>query len=377
MKVQACAKVNLFLEVLKRRTDGYHEIDTVFQTVSLFDELTLQTRKDGKIALRCSDKTLAVDDSNLVMKAALRLKAVSRSSRGASIYLKKNIPLGAGLGGGSSDAAATLKGLVKLWKLKVSAQQLHAIAAELGADVPFFLHGGTARGCGIGDKITPVKEVAQAHFVLVNPAFPVATPWVYKNLRFPLTSKRKIDTILTVLRRPPALWGERLFNRLEEVVLPAFSEISKIRSVLTKMGCPSLMSGSGATVFVLADSAKDARRIQRDLAGYPWAVGLTEPVGSYKNQMGGTMRITEVRIFPRTDDKLKAYAAVIFDDVFVVHNLRVVMGDRGLMVCMPSRKKNDGTFADVAHPIKNDFRNEIERSVLNAYDMKQGALAMA
>jgi stage V sporulation protein G len=89
------------------------------------------------------------------------------------------------------------------------------------------------------------------------------------------------------------------------------------------------------------------------------------------------MRITEVRIFPRTDDRLKAYAAVIFDDVFVVHNLRVVMGDRGLMVCMPSRKKNDGTFADVAHPIKNDFRNEIEKSVLNAYDMKQGAMAMA
>ena len=89
------------------------------------------------------------------------------------------------------------------------------------------------------------------------------------------------------------------------------------------------------------------------------------------------MKITEVRIFPRTDDKLKAYAAIIFDDVFVVHNLRVVMGDRGLMVCMPSRKKNDGTFADVAHPIKNEFRAEIERSVLRAYEAKQGSLVAA
>jgi 4-diphosphocytidyl-2-C-methyl-D-erythritol kinase len=278
MKLKAPAKVNLFLEVLKRRADGYHKIDTVFQTVSLFDELSFIPRRDEKIVLRCSDKALATDASNLVMKAALKLKEISGCRLGASIYLKKNIPLGAGLGGGSSDAAATLKGLARLWGLKISAEKMHSIAAGLGADVPFFLSGGTARGSGVGDRISAITSIKTAHFVLINPSFPVATPWVYKNLHFPLTSKRKIDTILTVLRRPPSFWGERLFNRLEEVVLPAFSEISKIRSVLTKMGYPSLMSGSGATVFALAGSAKDAHSLKRGLAGYPWGAWVVKSV---------------------------------------------------------------------------------------------------
>jgi len=278
MKLKAYAKINLFLEVIKRRTNGYHEIDTVFQTVSLFDELTFKPRKDGKVVLRCSDNNLAVGQTNLVIKAACALKNASARTLGASIYLKKNIPLGAGLGGGSSDAAATLKGLVKLWKLKVSYKRLHAIAATLGADVPFFLTGGTARGRGIGDKLTAITGVENAYFVLVNPDFPVATRWVYNNLHSPLTNRRKIDTILKVLRRNPSFWGECLFNRLEEVVVPVFSEISKIRSVLTKIGCPSLMSGSGSTVFALAGSAKDARRIRRLMAGHSWKSWVVKSV---------------------------------------------------------------------------------------------------
>jgi 4-diphosphocytidyl-2-C-methyl-D-erythritol kinase len=266
MKILAPAKINLFLEVTGRRPDGYHTLASVMQTVSLYDEITIVPHP-SRLSLKCNRPDLPVDERNLALKAALRLKEALGVEAGATITLKKNIPLGAGLGGGSSDAAAVLKGLLKLWKKRIPREKLVKIAAGLGADVPFFLQGGAAVARGIGEKLEPIKGVPRAWFILVYPGFPVSTAWVYQNLCFPLTRKQKITTMkhLLQLNSPPDSWGRRMFNRLEDVVLPKYSDIRRIKETLEGLGCPSLMSGSGSTVFCMVPSLHEGERMRMKL----------------------------------------------------------------------------------------------------------------
>src|SRR6185437_14798873 len=148
---RATAKVNFFLEITGRRPDGYHTLSTLFQTLSLADRLTFQPAPG--LSLSCSDPALPTDESNLALRAAARLRALLKEPRGARIHLEKKVPTGAGLGGGSSDAAAVLKALLRLWKRRLSAGELHALAASLGADVPFFLKGGLCLAAGIRDHL--------------------------------------------------------------------------------------------------------------------------------------------------------------------------------------------------------------------------------
>lgn len=258
MKVLAPAKINLFLEVKNRRPDGYHNLESVMHTVSLYDEITLAPQRSG-LTLVCSRKDLPTDERNLAMKAAVALKKKLGVSAGARITLKKRIPLGAGLGGGSSDAAAVLKGLLALWKKELPPRELNSLAASIGADVPFFLTGGTAIARGIGDRITPLRNVQPALFLLIYPGFGVSTPWVYKHLSFPLTRKQKITRMKAQLASgfPPRMWGRHLFNRLEEVVFPQYPGIRHVKDLLHDLGCHSLMSGSGSTIFGLIPSSKE------------------------------------------------------------------------------------------------------------------------
>ncbi|MCX5782479.1 MAG: 4-(cytidine 5'-diphospho)-2-C-methyl-D-erythritol kinase [Elusimicrobia bacterium] len=277
MKILAPAKINLFLEVKNKRADGYHNIESIMQSVSLYDELEFKPAEE-KISLKCNLKNLPNDERNLVVKAAKLLKKELKTQKGARIHLKKNIPLGAGLGGGSSDAAAALKGLLKLWKLKISPKKLVKIAAKIGADVPFFLNCGTAVAKGIGDILKSIKKVKKTYFVLVFPNFGVSTPSVYKKLHFPLTSRQKINKIKFHLEslKDSKIWGRLLYNRLEEVVLPKYPKVAFIKKKIENFGYKSLMSGSGSTVFGIVPSLEEGQRLKKKLLSYKWKVWVVE-----------------------------------------------------------------------------------------------------
>lgn len=263
--IDAPAKINLYLEVINRRKDGYHNIVSVMQAVSLFDRLTIEPRPRA-LSLDCSLPGLPTDGRNLVMRAAQALRKKAGIRAGAAITLEKNIPLGAGLGGGSSDAAAALAGLMALWKVRLSRRALLELASGLGADVPFFLGSGRALANGIGDCLTPLPAGRKKWYLLVNPGHPVATPWVYSHLQFPLTKRTENNRI------------SRLFNRLEEVVLPQFPAVRKIKDVLKAEGVPALMSGSGATVFGVLAGERQGRCLQRALKKHRWRTWVVHTV---------------------------------------------------------------------------------------------------
>lgn len=280
IKLKAPAKINLFLEITGKRPDGYHNLESIMQTVSLYDEVTVEDCAGDTINLECSDKNLPADESNIVFKAAKALKEHFKIGRGVKIYLKKEIPMGAGLGGGSSDAAATIKALVKLWDIKAEKSELERIAAKLGADVPFFLTGGTALCEGIGDIVTPLRNITRMPIILVNPGFSISTPSVYKQVRLPLTNTIKIHTIKKLIC--DGSFNEKdafnyCFNRLEDYVFPNYPEIAGIKSILTDLGCASLMSGSGATVFGIFGSESQSETMNSKLQQYNWTTWLAYP----------------------------------------------------------------------------------------------------
>lgn len=280
VEVLAPAKLNLFLEVLARRPDGYHEIESLMVTVDLYDTLTVTELDSGAIVLECDDPSLPAGSENLVVKAAERLKAASGCARGARIALTKVIPAQAGLGGGSSDAAATLAALDRIWNLGMSASQLDAVAAEIGSDVPFFLHGPTAVCRGRGERVQSVNLRQPLHFVLVAPDVGVSTADVYQNLRSPETP-RPIGPVLGALAHGGhANLGGSLFNRLQPVAETLRPELVRVRSALASLDPPldgSLMSGSGSAYFGLCRDSTAAHRAAEDLQplGLGWVRVVT------------------------------------------------------------------------------------------------------
>ena len=280
MRVKAYAKVNLFLEITGKRPDGYHTLSTVFQTISLADEIALRPSPDLRLA--CSDATLPVDERNLAMRAAIRLlgervseKASKRVSNASPhsptrslahslvhITLTKNIPLGAGLGGGSSDAAAVLIGLSKFWRRRLPTSALQRCAKGLGADVPFFLTGGTCLGQGIGDRIKKLPALPKTWLVLVYPGFGVSTREAYARVRLPVKGLRSVHRFIKSLPTGNKEWPSQLFNRFEEFVFPQYPELSRIKQGLLQAGARgALMSGSGSTVFGVAATEAQGREI--------------------------------------------------------------------------------------------------------------------
>jgi 4-diphosphocytidyl-2-C-methyl-D-erythritol kinase len=263
LHLKAPAKINLFLQVTGRRADGYHTIASRMQKVSLFDELTFRLKPEG-LRVICHDDSLREEKDNLVYKAA-RLFLEAHRKRcgcdcpGVEIVLKKNIPIAAGLGGGSSDAAITLHGLNLLLQAKFSQEELALHGLKLGADVPFFVRDyPAAMALGIGEDLSPAVSLQGYRVVLVNPGFPISTQWVYE--RFDLTSKTATDNIQS---SKVEYAGELIpvFNDLEEVTCQCFPIIRKIRDELLASGAKvALMSGSGATVFGLFRNFKQAEK---------------------------------------------------------------------------------------------------------------------
>jgi 4-diphosphocytidyl-2-C-methyl-D-erythritol kinase len=270
--LRTSAKVNLVLEVLGKRPDGYHELSTVMQAVDLFDRLTVETA--GTITLETSEAALPTDDRNLVVRAARLLRETAGVDAGARIVLDKRIPVAAGLGGGSSDAAATLWGLNRLWGLRWRRERLVELAVKLGMDVPFFLGRGRALGTSRGEVISPLPGVGGYAMVLVNPGLGLSTQEVYgrvpKGWRAePEGTRRMLDALK---KRSGIGVAAALTNHLERWVEPAMPVIGQMKAALLAAGAlGAAMSGSGPTVFGLARSLDQARQIQRRVSRAGWS----------------------------------------------------------------------------------------------------------
>jgi 4-diphosphocytidyl-2-C-methyl-D-erythritol kinase len=267
--VHAFAKINLDLQVLGVRPDGYHELRTTFQSIALADRLTF-TQTRGPFQLECDDPAFPTDHSNLIWKAAVQVLAMARRRDppfGVSVRVEKNIPMQAGLGGGSSNAASALRALCKLWKVKPTPEQLRHAAARLGADVPYFLEGGTALGFHRGDVVFPLDDIAPAWVVVVVPDFGVNTKdafgwWdlEHENTGPPFQGRRGRGP-----RRPALRTGA---NDLEKVVARRHPIVSKLVRALNKEGAfHASLSGSGSAVFGLFARRSAAQQAARVLAG--------------------------------------------------------------------------------------------------------------
>lgn len=281
LTLPALAKINLDLRILGVRPDGYHDLRTIFQSLALADRVTVEHRT-GRFALTCTDPQVPTDRRNLVWKAASLLWRTARLGRGeprnVAVHLEKRIPAEAGLGGGSSDAAMTLRALNHVWKLGLDPASLAGIGARIGADVPFFMVGGTALGLGRGDDIYPLTDLPRVHVVIVRPAFGVPTADAY---RWFDQERRLVKPASQARVRPegwPA-WAASLGNDLEAPVVRHHPTIGRIRQDLLDAGAIlAAMSGSGSAVFGLFERADAARRTARDLARPGWTVLATRTV---------------------------------------------------------------------------------------------------
>jgi 4-diphosphocytidyl-2-C-methyl-D-erythritol kinase len=262
--VEAFAKVNRSLRVLGKRPDGFHELDTIFQTVDLTDRMDFLERGDDELVLTIEGASLPVSEENLVLRAARALLGWAGLTRGADIHLSKKIPIGGGLGGGSSNAAATLRGLSRLWDLPAPDADLYALAVSLGSDVPFFLLGGRARGSGRGEVLTPLPDGPEEWLVLVFPPFSLSTPAVYGALSAPALTDPAAPTNL----RGSDWCGEPDRNDLEPAAESLRGELKRFRAALADHGATSArLSGSGSTVFGVFGDEESARRAFDGLAG--------------------------------------------------------------------------------------------------------------
>jgi 4-diphosphocytidyl-2-C-methyl-D-erythritol kinase len=268
---KAPAKINLLLDVLYKRDDGYHELETVMTMVDLADRLELEDLAEDRIELVCHSGVIPLDERNLAFQAARLLKERYQVSRGVRIVLDKHVPVAAGLAGGSSDAAAVLRGLNRLWRLGLSGQELEELGAELGSDVPFCVRGGTVIARGRGERLESVPSPPPCWVVLAKPPISVSTADVYGrlNLQEPRRHPSLARMIDALNRRSFADICRELGNVLEDVTLPLYPEIRQIKACMTKMGADGvLMSGSGPTVFGLVERETKAMRLYNGLRGF-------------------------------------------------------------------------------------------------------------
>lgn len=260
---RAYAKINIGLDVLRRRADGYHEVKMIMQTVDIYDELVLERRKQPGIELRMDNSDLPSGGDNLICRAADLLFREKKITEGVNISLTKRIPIAAGMAGGSADAAAALRGLNELFDMGYSLKELQALGVGLGADIPYCLAGGTMLSEGIGEILTPLPAPPAAHLVIAKPDINVSTAFVYGNLHADrLAWHPDIDGMIVALQKGD-LDGitDRLGNVLETVTVKAHPVIEQIRELLRKQGAENaLMSGSGPTVFGIFKEKETAAR---------------------------------------------------------------------------------------------------------------------
>ena len=260
--IPSFAKVNLSLRILGKRPDNYHEIQTVLQSVSLHDTLSFLATLNGPIVFTCDSPSIPVDDSNLVVKAAKALREKCRVSGSCEVHLSKQIPVQAGLGGGSSNAAITLLALTRLWNLTLNSADLLELAGTLGADVPFFIDGGCALATGIGTTLTLLPDLPQQQILIVAPAVSISTATAYQALKAPaLTTSDSVSRL--AISRTQAIFSDskqwvlcdHLENDFERVIFDIEPEIRRVKEALIQAGARcALLAGSGSSVFGIFES---------------------------------------------------------------------------------------------------------------------------
>ncbi|MDD5595558.1 MAG: 4-(cytidine 5'-diphospho)-2-C-methyl-D-erythritol kinase, partial [Candidatus Omnitrophica bacterium] len=282
--INSYAKLNLYLEVLNQRKDGYHNITTLFERIGLADKITLSSLPDKIIKISSNSEQIPSNQNNLAYKAARILQKSLNLNKGVEIRIIKKIPVGSGMGGGSSNAASTLLGLNKLWKLNLSRAQLVNFAQKLGSDVPFFIYNCPfALGEARGEKIRPVKSLTKVKFwhLIVVPRIFVSTPKIYqgwdrahKEQKAPLTSaKSNVKLVILSLRKKDLSGiGQGLFNSLEEITIPLYPDLVRVKEALRHSGLEAiLMSGSGPAVFAISGSRKEAESVYARLKNQKFA----------------------------------------------------------------------------------------------------------
>jgi 4-diphosphocytidyl-2-C-methyl-D-erythritol kinase len=273
MKVleKAPAKINLLLDVLRKREDGFHEVEMIMTMVDLADRIEMQELSRDTIIISSQAGYIPLDEKNLAFQAARLIKDRYDVKHGVYIHLDKKIPVAAGLAGGSSDAAATLRGLNRLWKLGIPALELERLGAELGSDVPFCVKGGTAIARGRGEKLEPIEAPPQCWVVLAKPPINVSTADVYGKLRAGDIKQHPSahEMIEAIKLKRFDLVCERLGNVLEEVTLDMYPEVRQLKECMLRLGADGvLMSGSGPTVFGLISKETKVARVYNGLRGF-------------------------------------------------------------------------------------------------------------
>ncbi len=285
LRIRAYAKVNLFLNVIGKREDGYHNLETVFQSIGLYDDIIISERPNKGIIVQCNHPDVPSGQKNLAYKAAQSLNDIVGGFSGVEISIEKRIPVSAGLGGGSANAAAVLLGINELFSFKIGIDTLMDIGSYLGADVPFCILGGTAFGTGIGDILTPLQSIPDIPLVLINPGLPISTADIFSNLHIPLTKQTKESIIIKncVEKGDIDGIGNTLFNVLE---IPVFSKHPVLLELKTQLSTQvgslgALMSGSGSTIFALMRDISAADRCQTHFnSTYSFCMTTkTSPVG--------------------------------------------------------------------------------------------------
>ena len=264
IRVRAHAKINLYLDVVGKREDGYHNLETIFHSVELHDDVIIRKQAAKGITVSSEHPGVPRDSRNLAYRAANLLSDSIGGIGGIAIDIHKRIPVAAGLAGGSANAAAVLYGVNELFELDLTQETLRQLGGQLGADIPFCLHGGAALGLGIGDQLTRLPTLSDVPLLLLNPGIEISTATVFKKLNFSLTTREKRSIIITscLEKGDVAGIGKNLNNLLEVPVFSEYPEIAALKAELsTQTGfCGALMSGSGATVFAVMQSGGAARR---------------------------------------------------------------------------------------------------------------------
>lgn len=268
--IKAPAKINLTLDVLYKRPDDYHEVEMIMTTVDLADRIGLEPRKDGLIKIMSADRYVPDDDRNFAYQAAKLLKDLYKIEQGVTIHIEKEIPIAAGLAGGSSDAAATLRGLNELWQLGLTLEELAKLGAQIGSDVSFCVFGGTALATGRGTEIQEIPAPPACFIVLAKPKIGVSTAEIYGNLKLDeVQHPNTKQMIQAIVKQDYDMICESVGNVLESVTFKLYPEVVTIKEQMQRFGADAvLMSGSGPTVFGLVDSESRAQRIYNGLRGF-------------------------------------------------------------------------------------------------------------
>lgn len=267
---KAPAKINLCLDVLHKRDDGYHEMEMVMTSVDLADRIVLKTIEENQIVIHSNNGFLPLDQRNHAYKAAKLLKDTYQIEKGVDITIEKNIPIAAGLAGGSSDAAATLRGLNRLWQLNLSNDELAILGEKIGSDVPYCIYGGTAYATGRGEKIQQIDAIPQCWVVLVKPKKGISTWTVFENLSFEQIIHPETENMLTAIQENDYnQMAEHTGNALEPISAVKQPDIKRIKRKMIQFGADAaLMSGSGPTIYALCQKYSKAQRVYNGLKGF-------------------------------------------------------------------------------------------------------------